>query len=76
VILNPDTGGTAIATTFTDSTHLSATIPSAFMANFGSTNSVGVQNPRQVGGTNFYIVDGNIADVCGRRSCANKTITL
>jgi len=53
VILNPDTGGTAIATTFTDSTHLSATIPSAFMANFGSTNSVGVQNPPPGGGTTF-----------------------
>ena len=53
VILNPDTGGTAIATTFTDSTHLSATIPSSFMANFGSTNSVGVQNPPPGGGTTF-----------------------
>ena len=51
VILNPDTGGTVIATTFTDSTHLSATIPSTFMANFGSTNSVGVQNPPPGGAT-------------------------
>jgi len=51
VILNPDTGGVAIATTFTDSTHLSATVPAAFMANFGSTNSVGVQNPPPGGGT-------------------------
>jgi len=51
VLMNPDTGGTAIATTFTDSTHLSATIPAAFMANFGSTNSVGVQNPPPGGGT-------------------------
>ncbi len=51
VFMNPDTGGTAIATTFTDSTHLSATVPAAFMANFGSTNSVGVQNPPPGGGT-------------------------
>jgi len=51
VLMNPDTGGTAIATTFTDSTHLSATVPAAFMANFGSTNSVGVQNPPPGGGT-------------------------
>src|SRR5262249_30021400 len=38
-------------TTFTDSTHLSATVPAAFMANFGSTNSVGVRNPPPGGGT-------------------------
>jgi len=50
VIMNPDVGGTAITTTFTDSTHLSATIPASFMATFGSTNSVGVQNPPPGGG--------------------------
>ena len=51
VLLNPDTSGTAIATTFTDSMHLSATVPATFMAGFGSTNSVGVQNPPPGGGT-------------------------
>ena len=51
VILNPDVGGTAITPTLTDSTRLSATIPASFMANFGSTNSVGVQNPAPGGGT-------------------------
>ena len=50
VILNPDTNATAIATTFTNSTHLSATVPAGFMANFGSTNSVGVLNPPPGGG--------------------------
>ena len=50
VVLNPDSGGGAIATTFTDSTHLSATVPASFMANFGSTNSVGVLNPPPGGG--------------------------
>jgi hypothetical protein len=51
VILNPDASGTAIATTFTDSTHLSAVVPASFMANFGSTNSVGVHSPPPGGGT-------------------------
>jgi hypothetical protein len=50
VILNPDTGGTAIPTTFVSATQLSATVPGNFMANFGSTNSVGVQNPPPGGG--------------------------
>jgi len=53
VLMNPDVGGTAIATTLTDSTHLSATVPATFMAGFGSTNSVGVQNPLPGGGTTF-----------------------
>jgi len=53
VLMNPDVGGTAIATTLTNSTHLSATVPAAFMAGFGSTNSVGVQNPLPGGGTTF-----------------------
>src|SRR5262249_16806307 len=51
VLLNPHSSGTVITTTFTDSTHLSATVPAAFMANFGSTNSVGVRNPPPGGGT-------------------------
>ena len=51
VLMNPDLGGTAIQTTFTDATHLSATVPASFMAGFGSTNSVGVQNPPPNGGT-------------------------
>src|SRR2546430_3602244 len=49
VILNPDfmpgngqaNGKLLIPTTFTDSQHLSAIIPASFLANFGSTNSVG-----------------------------------
>ncbi len=53
VLMNPDVGGTALATTFNpaDPTHLSAMIPATFMASFGSTNSVGVQNPPPGGGT-------------------------
>jgi len=51
VLMNPDNGGTAIPTTFVSSTQLTATIPASFMANFGSTNSVGVQNPPPGGGT-------------------------
>jgi photosystem II stability/assembly factor-like uncharacterized protein len=52
VIMNPDVGGTAILTTsFVSSTQLTATVPASFMANFGSTNSVGVQNPPPGGGT-------------------------
>jgi hypothetical protein len=51
VILNPDIGGTAITTAFVSSTQLTATVPTTFMANFGSTNSVGVQNPPPGGGT-------------------------
>jgi hypothetical protein len=49
--MNPDVGGTPIATTFVSSTQLTATIPASFMASFGSTNSVGVQNPPPGGGT-------------------------
>jgi hypothetical protein len=51
VLMNPDNGGTAIPTTFVSATQLTATIPAGFMANFGSTNSVGVQNPPPGGGT-------------------------
>ncbi|PYT81406.1 MAG: hypothetical protein DMG40_09630 [Acidobacteria bacterium] len=51
VLMNPDIGGTPIATTFVSATQLTATVPAAFMANFGSTNSVGVQNPPPGGGT-------------------------
>jgi len=53
VILNPDSAGTPLQTTFTpgDSTHLTATVPVSFMANFGSTNSVGVTNLPPGGGT-------------------------
>jgi len=49
--MNPDVGGTPIATTFVSSTQLTATIPASLMAGFGSTNSVGVQNPPPGGGT-------------------------
>ena len=51
VVMDPDIGGTPIPTTFTSSTQLSATVPAAFLANFGSTNSVGVRNPPPGGGT-------------------------
>jgi Bacterial Ig-like domain (group 3)/IPT/TIG domain len=51
VLMNPDVGGTAIATTFVNSTTLHATVPATFMAGFGSTNSVGVRNPAPGGGT-------------------------
>jgi hypothetical protein len=51
VLLNPDTGGASIATNFVSATQLTATVPASFMANFGSTNSVGVQNPPPGGGT-------------------------
>jgi hypothetical protein len=47
VLLNPDLGGTALVTAFTDSTHLTATVPAAA---FGSTNSVGVRNAPPGGG--------------------------
>ena len=53
VLMNPDVGGSAIPTTFVSSTQLTATVPATFMANFGSTNSVGVQNPPPGGGTTF-----------------------
>jgi hypothetical protein len=53
VLMNPDVGGTAIPTTFVSATTLHATVPATFMANFGSTNSVGVQNPPPGGGTTF-----------------------
>src|SRR5947209_7754978 len=49
--MNPDLAGTPIATTFVSSTQLTATIPASFMAGFGSTNSLGVQNPPPGGGT-------------------------
>ena len=52
VVMNPDVGGTAFLTpTSATSTQLVATIPASFMASFGSTNSVGVQNPPPGGGT-------------------------
>jgi hypothetical protein len=51
VLMNPDVGGTAIPTTFVSTTQLTAMVPASFMANFGSTNSVGVQNPPPGGGT-------------------------
>jgi IPT/TIG domain-containing protein len=51
VLMNPDVGGTPIATTFISATQLTATVPATFMAGFGSTNSVGVQNPPPGGGT-------------------------
>jgi hypothetical protein len=51
VLMNPNVGGMPIATTFVSSTQLTATIPASFMAGFGSTNSVGVQNPPPGGGT-------------------------
>jgi hypothetical protein len=57
-MLNPDflpsngqlNGKVLIPTTFTDAQHLSATIPASFLANFGSTNSVGVYTPPPGGG--------------------------
>jgi photosystem II stability/assembly factor-like uncharacterized protein len=48
ILLNPDLGGTPLVTTFTDSSHLTATVPAA---SFGSTNSVGVTTPPPGGGT-------------------------
>jgi photosystem II stability/assembly factor-like uncharacterized protein len=51
VLMNPDVGGTPIATTLVSPTQLTATVPASFMAGFGSTNSVGVQNPPPGGGT-------------------------
>jgi hypothetical protein len=51
VLMNPDVGGTAIPTTFVSSTSLTATIPAVFANGFGSTNSVGVENPAPGGGT-------------------------
>jgi len=51
VLMNPDVGGTPIATTFVSATQLTATIPASFMTGFGSTNSVGVQTPPPGGGT-------------------------
>src|SRR6266446_5720337 len=53
VLMNPDVGGTALTTNFVSPTQLTATVPVSFMANFGSTNSVGVQNPPPGGGTTF-----------------------
>jgi hypothetical protein len=51
VLMNPDVGGTALTTNFVSATQLTATVPVSMMANFGSTNSVGVQNPPPGGGT-------------------------
>jgi len=51
VLMNPDVGGTTIPTTFQSASQLQATIPAAFAAGFGSTNSVGVRNPAPGGGT-------------------------
>lgn len=51
VLMNPDFSPTPVPTTFVNSTTLHATVPATFMANFGSTNSVGVQNPPPGGGT-------------------------
>ncbi len=52
IAMNPDVGGTAFLTpTSVTPTQLVATLPASFMANFGSTNSVGVQNPPPGGGT-------------------------
>jgi hypothetical protein len=51
VLMNPDLSATPIATTFVSATQLTATVPATFMASFGSTNSVGVQNPPPGGGT-------------------------
>lgn len=52
VVMNPDVGGTAFLTpSSATSTQLIATIPASFMANFGSTNTVGVQTPPPGGGT-------------------------
>src|SRR6266852_1754455 len=51
VLMNPDVGGTALTTNFVTSTQLTAAVPTTFMAQFGSTNSVGVQNPAPGGGT-------------------------
>jgi hypothetical protein len=56
VVLNPDYSGTVMPTTFTSATQLSATVPASFMANFGSTNSVGVTNPPPGGGTTHTIM--------------------
>ncbi len=66
VMMNPDftggsgttaTGQVLIPTTFNPSTptQLTATIPASFMANFGSTNSVGVHTPPPGGGTTFTV---------------------
>ena len=51
VLMNPDVVGTPITTTFVSATQLTATVPATFMAGFGSTNSVGVQNQPPGGGT-------------------------
>jgi len=67
-MLNPDfdpgsgqtNGKILIPTTFTDSQHLSAMIPAGFLANFGSTNSVGVHNPPPGGGTTTTITNAPV----------------
>lgn len=51
VLMNPDNVKAALNTVFVSATQLTATVPASFMANFGSTNSVGVQNPPPGGGT-------------------------
>lgn len=61
VMLNPDflpgngqsNGQVLIPATVQSSTQLTATIPASFLANFGSTNSVGVHTPPPGGGTTF-----------------------
>ena len=61
VMLNPDfppgngqpNGQVLIPTTVQSSTQLTATIPASYLANFGSTNSVGVHTPPPGGGTTF-----------------------
>jgi Big-like domain-containing protein len=53
VVMNPDVGGTAFITPTSvnaNGTQISAMVPASFMAGFGSTNSVGVQNPPPGGG--------------------------
>ena len=60
-MLNPDfppgngqpNGQVLIPTTVQSSTQLTATIPASYLANFGSTNSVGVHTPPPGGGTTF-----------------------
>ncbi|HXN24194.1 MAG TPA: hypothetical protein VOA41_15750 [Candidatus Dormibacteraeota bacterium] len=54
VIFNPNFSGpggnSTLATTFSSSSQLSATVPASLMAQFGSTNDVGVMNPPPGGG--------------------------
>lgn len=54
VILNPAHSGTGgnitLATSFTSTSQMTATVPASVMAQFGSTNDVGVMNPPPGGG--------------------------